>query len=276
MFYSVLAGFITANVAGGVYMIRTRRKEARRVALLRRVLVGAPSNEVFREEMAAELPAPARRYLLHAIAPGTPLAASVRLRMTGFIRVRSESNWSPFEGEEVLAVPRGLVWSALVRSSMGRARFTDTCFEGAGTVHVQAWGLVPLVHLEGPDISRSAVGRLVGESMFQPSALLPQRGVRWEAVDDHSADARIEAGGQAHTIRITVDDVGRLRSAAYLRWGDGTEDKRYDSIPFGGEIEEERSFGGYTISSQVTGGWWYGTDRYIESYRVPIEEAEFG
>src|SRR3569832_1929075 len=46
----------------------------------------------------AHLPLGARRYLTHAIVPGTPLANAVRLRMHGEIKLRG---WYPFTAEQV-------------------------------------------------------------------------------------------------------------------------------------------------------------------------------
>ncbi|MEX0822043.1 MAG: hypothetical protein WD021_07845 [Rhodothermales bacterium] len=40
--------------------------------------------------------------------------------------------------------------------------------------------------------------------------------------------------------------------------------------PYGFEVEEERTFGGYTIPSRIRGGWWYGTDRFRDE-----DAAEF-
>lgn len=53
-----------------------------------------------------------RRYLAHAIAPGTPLAGAVRLRMHGEIKLRG---WMPFTAEQVLHRGRGMIWRATVR-----------------------------------------------------------------------------------------------------------------------------------------------------------------
>jgi hypothetical protein len=38
--------------------------------------------------MVAELPVPVKRYFLHAIKPGTPVASSVSLKMSGSFRMR--------------------------------------------------------------------------------------------------------------------------------------------------------------------------------------------
>src|SRR4030088_1389364 len=53
------------------------------------------------------LPEPARRYLTHAIAPGTPLASAVRLRMHGEIKLKG---WLPFTAEQVIRSDGDMLW----------------------------------------------------------------------------------------------------------------------------------------------------------------------
>jgi len=66
----------------------------------------------FHPAALADLPEPARRWLTHAIEPGTPLWQSVELAMTGEIRLGS---WRPFTARQVLAPPNGLIWAARAR-----------------------------------------------------------------------------------------------------------------------------------------------------------------
>jgi hypothetical protein len=96
-----------------------------------------------------------------------------------------------------------------------------------------------------------------------PSSLLPRNGVRWEALDDESARATIKIDEETITLDLFIEPYGRLREIRILRWGNQTEDGGYDYIPFGGQIQEERAFGGYTIPSKVGVGWRLGTDRYF-------------
>jgi hypothetical protein len=108
-----------------------------------------------------------------------------------------------------------------------------------------------------------------------PSSLLPQRGVKWEAVDDESVRATMKVGEETIMLDIFIEPDGALREVRILRWGDLTEDGSFSYIPFGGQVQEERAFGGYTIPSKVSVGWWIGTDRYLEFFRAQIEGAVF-
>jgi len=56
-------------------------------------------DRIFRLDDFTHLPFVARRYLEHAIAPGTKLASAVRLQMHGEIKLK---NWIPFKAEQVI------------------------------------------------------------------------------------------------------------------------------------------------------------------------------
>src|SRR6266487_4957493 len=88
------------------------------------------------------LPEPARRHLAAAIAPGTPLAVSARLRMRGSIKI---GLWSPFRAREVLAPHRGFVWAARVA---GVIVGSDQYAAGHGGMNWKLARLVPVMHAE--------------------------------------------------------------------------------------------------------------------------------
>ncbi len=121
------------------------------------------------------LPEPARRHLAAAIAPGTPLAVSARLRMRGSIKV---GRWLPFRARQVLSPHHGFVWAARAAGVIvGSDRYVD----GVGGMDWKLAGLVTVVHTEGPDVSRSVAGRGGAEAVWVPTALLPRFGVSWSA-----------------------------------------------------------------------------------------------
>src|SRR3569832_2760332 len=104
----------------------------------------------------AHLPLGARRYLTHAIVPGTPLANAVRLRMHGEIKLRG---WYPFTAEQVIRWDRGMIWRATVEVYGLPIRGGDSVLDGEGAMRWRLFGLVPIITAEGADITRSAAGR---------------------------------------------------------------------------------------------------------------------
>jgi hypothetical protein len=72
----------------------------------------------FDPAMAAGMPEPAGRYLLHAIRPGTPLAQSARLEMQGEMRLGPGRSWLPLRASQMLAPPSGFVWEACLGTGL--------------------------------------------------------------------------------------------------------------------------------------------------------------
>jgi uncharacterized protein DUF6544 len=223
------------------------------------------------------LPDPARRLVAHAIAPGAALASSAQLQMTGSIRLKPGGKWLPFAARQILAPPRGFVWRAVVRSGLLRFSGADHYAAGSGAVDFWLWGVLPLVRAGGPDVSRSGRGRLAAEACWLPSSLLPSEWVRWRAVDAETSEALLDLDGEQIAVRFTADPGGRLTGVQTQRWGDQTDEKTFAPIPFGGHTKAERRFGDYTIPTEVSVGWWYGTERYArhEFFRATIHGAEF-
>jgi hypothetical protein len=236
------------------------------------------SGRVFSEAMVADLPDPARRYFLHAIRPGTPLAAKVHLTQTGNIRLGEQ--WAPFSAEQVLVggeAGAGFAWR--VRARLGGLPLvgSDQHARGQARMRMLLVGLVPVVDDASPEVARSAVGRFVAEYMWLPSAWLPRPGVAIEPLDDDRFVVAVTVGGETTRVTLAVDQQGRLVDLSLPRYGNDTPDKRHQYIPFGGpfDLAAERTFGGYTIPTQVRAGWWYGTPAYRETFRFAITAATY-
>jgi hypothetical protein len=127
-----------------------------------------PAEQIFDAARIAHLPGVVQRYLRHAIATGTPLANAVRLRMHGEIKLKS---WLPFTAEEVISWGRGMIWRASVRLYGLRITGADRLVDGKGAMRWRVLGLVPLMTASGPDITRSATGRLAAETVWLRSIL---------------------------------------------------------------------------------------------------------
>jgi hypothetical protein len=54
--------------------------------------------------------------------------------------------------------------------------------------------------------------RFFAEAAWYPAALLPSQGVRWEAVDDRSANATIVDGSLTMTLLFRFNDAGLIES----------------------------------------------------------------
>jgi hypothetical protein len=205
----------------------------------------------------AHLPEPAQRYLAHAIAPEAPLAAAVRLRMHGTIRLKKR--WHPFTAEQVIVRDRGMVWRARVKFAGTTIRGFDCFLDGEGRMRWKLAGVLPVMRAEGPDITRSSAGRFAAESVWLPSVFVSER-VSWEAEEPGIAHARFAIDEHDEDVALTLSG-GCLQSVALSRWGnpDGGD---FRDVEFGAAVDQEATFDGYTIPARIRAGWYFGTDRF--------------
>jgi hypothetical protein len=209
------------------------------------------------------------RWVRHAITPGAALGTVVLLSMHGRIRIGA---WRPFRARQVIGV-HGFVWAASARFGPTSVRGFDRYVGGTGEMRWRLLGAVPVMSARGPDVTRSAAGRLAAELLLAPSgALLPN--VTWHGEDSEHATADVEVDGTTHSVRIRVDDVGRLVSVDLPRWGEPLgEPPGYH--PFGVDMTGETSHAGMLLPTQVRAGWFHGTERWSEGefFRADIDEA---
>jgi len=228
---------------------------------------------VFDPQDVAHLPELARGYLTHAIATGTPLAPAVRLRMHGMIRLK---RWRKFKAVQVITSDGAMVWRASVRMGGTSIRGYDRFIGGKGAMAWRLFGIIPIIRESGPDITRSMANRVAAESIWLPSMLADKR-VRWRAGDANVALAGISIGGHPTELRMTLDH-GRLIAVGLPRWGN-PDGGPFREASFGAYVDQEATFGGYTIPARLRVGWHFDDAARFDAegkfFEVSIDDASY-
>jgi hypothetical protein len=233
----------------------------------------APPAARFDPSTLTGLPEAARRWLAHAIAPGTPLYRAVVLEMEGHIRL---GRWLPLRAVQVHAPPDGYVWAA--RTRLGPLSITgyDRYADGVGQMRWRLLGRVPVMNATGPDLDHSAAGRVALDACFVPTALLTLPFTWRTGSNADTAIAEWTVGD--HTLRpeLHVGADGALRSVAMARrakprghpWGE---------YPCGASLHDEADFGGIKLPTRMRVGYFFGTDEWAEGefFRARITSATF-
>ena len=223
----------------------------------------------FEVTMAAALPEPVRRWLAHAIAPGTALLTSVELTTRGQIRLGS---WRDFTAVQRLAPGRGFVWAATAKmfglAIIGFDRYSRYT-RGHGETRWKLLDKIPVLAGTGPDVTRSSAGRYASELLVVVPAAALSKHVSWQAVDADRATARIRVGAGLHDVTVTVSAAGELTSVSTERWG-ATGDRSFAERPFTAEFTGEATFDGFTVPREVAAGWT--PDPFI---RYTVESAVY-
>jgi hypothetical protein len=238
-----------------------------------------PTGLVFSPDKLSHLPEPAKRYLEHAIAPGTKLASAVRLKMHGEIKLKK---WIPFTAEQVICREHGLIWSATAWMNGLPIVGSDRLIDGAGAMQWKLLGLFPVMTASGADITRSAFGRLQAESTWLPSVFCSDE-VSWKIMDSSHLHSSFIVQGENAEIDLTIESAkpklsqrtGQLKAIHLSRWGN-PEGAEFHYVDFGGILEEEGTFCDYTIPTRLRAGWYFGTERFEsegEFFRATIDDA---
>lgn len=225
----------------------------------------------FDPEMTAGLPSAARAWLAHAIAPGTRLRRTVELTMHGQIRL---GRWRSFTARQILAPPHGYIWAATARVAGLSVSGFDRLSSGAGEMSWRLLRLVPVMRAAGPDITRSAAGRMAGEIALLPTAYQTAGWEQGERAD--TAHASWQFGDDIETAELRVSGDGTLLEIRVSRWGNPGK-APFARHPFGVSVEAESVFSGVTIPSRFRAGWWWGTSKQDagEFFRAEITQAIF-
>ncbi|MGC4030045.1 MAG: hypothetical protein QM696_14375 [Steroidobacteraceae bacterium] len=238
----------------------------------------APAATVFTPELVAGLPEIAQRYFLHAIAPGTPLSTLVEIRMQGRFRLGGQDKFREFtlHARQILAPPDAFVWLPVMRSGPLVVTGSDGLIDGKAWTRFWLLGSIPLVQTAGTeDLRRAALARPVLEAIWVPASLLPQNGARWEQAGPDEARIVCNADGVPVELQMALAPDGRVLSVSTLRWSDANPGQVFRFQPFGGRLQEEAVFGGFTIPSVVEVGNQFGTPGYFPFFLATITAASY-
>jgi len=162
------------------------------------------------------LPPPVRDYFRAVLEPGQPMITGVHLRATGtFNMSESSQHWVPFTSDQRVITRRpGFDWDARMAMLPGLVvRVHDAYVDGQGVLHAALLAILPLVSQRNtPEVAAGELMRFLAEAAWYPTVLLPSQGVRWEAVDEHSARATLSDGATTVSLVFQFGDDGLIRA----------------------------------------------------------------
>lgn len=204
--------FVGLNVVGG--MRWTGATQAILARLEAKRLPAAPARYDPRE--IEGLPAPVQRYFSTVLTPGQAIVTAATLEHTGRFNLSATGEqWKPFTSRQRVIVQRpGFLWDARIALAPGvSVRVHDSYSDGEGLLHAAVFGLFSVVDLRGGgELARGELMRFFAEAAWYPTALLPSQGVRWTAVDGHSAKATLTDGALSITLLFRFDASGLMTS----------------------------------------------------------------
>lgn len=163
-----------------------------------------------------KLPAPVQRCFRAVLTDGQPIVSAATIEMTGTFNLSTTGEqWRPFTSRQRVTTNRpGFLWDASIALLPGlTVRVVDSYIVGNGLLRASIQGLITMADMQGDgEIARGEFMRYFAEAVWYPTALLPSQGVRWEAVDDRSANATMMDGSMTLTLLFRFDEAGLIES----------------------------------------------------------------
>lgn len=202
------------------------------------------------------LPSPVRRYFEAVLEPGQRPVTSVRIEHRGEFRLGGRSgSWKPMRATQHYGVdPPGFVWDARIEiAPLVPVRVVDAYERGRGSLRAWLLSTIPVADAgPGPELNEAELQRYLAEAVWFPTALLPEAGVEWEAVDDRSARATLRDRGNTASLVFHFGDEGLVeRVSATERYRQ--EDDDY--APWTGRFGDYRRRNGTLIPTTASVEW---------------------
>ena len=202
----------------------------RQLAYQKKVITDRPGTIHYdHAALPSTLPDPVKKYFKRSLGDG-PLhfPVVVQLKHVGILKMKPEEEdeskaWQSLVAEQTLALDKpGFLWTA--RIPMGPLLMWvlgyDTYWNGKGAMQWRLMGAVPVVGVDGMEVTQAAFTRWLEEAPSCPVALLPRPGVDWESIDgSHArilisfdglkAEAVVEFDEQYNIIKLTTDSSFR-------------------------------------------------------------------
>ena len=229
-------------------------------------MIAAQTNELNATELAAEgtsahptrydsrelnaLPAPVQRYFQAVLKDGQPIIAAATIDVAGTFNMSpTGEQWKPFTSRQRVVNRRpGFLWDAKITMVPGlQVRVVDSYIAGTGRLRAAILGLFTMADISGGgEIARGEFMRYFAEAAWYPTALLPSQGVRWDAVDDSSANATIVEGPFTVTLLFRFNEAGLIGSFRAEARGAGSG-KEMLMLPWEGTWSNYQTRDGVTV-----------------------------
>lgn len=223
------------------------------------------------------LPDPVRRYFQHVLQDDQPLINTVRLHQEGGFRTSPETkDWLPLRADQYFSTaPRAFVWDAAITMAPGLSVLVrDSYLQGKGHMQGKILALLPIIDTAADKrLNQAALQRWLAEAAWFPTALLPEQGVVWEAIDDTRAQATITDAGISVSLDFEFNDLGEIVSV-YAPERYKEVDGEYVPTPWKGYFSDYIKVDGYRIPSRGKVEWQL-EDQVYPYWKAEIMDVQF-
>lgn len=198
--------------------------------------------------------------------------------MQGTFLLGDKAKFQTYEmrAKQILAPPDQFVWIPSLRAGPLHITGSDALVGGEAWTRFWINSLVPVARSKSsPDLVRSAQFRSAVEGLWAPAALLASEDIKWSEPAADIARVTISTGVAPIVIDLKLSKLGAVTEVVGQRCSNANASGEFQLQPFGGTVEGEATFDGYTIPANLNVGNHFGTDEYLPFFQAQVVSAAY-
>jgi hypothetical protein len=208
----------------------------------------------------SDLPTPLRALAARA---GDSAARQVRITQRGQMWLKPGARAMAFTAVQHIAVERvAFSWKARFPLLGPLAlRVVDDYDAGTGALTVSLFGL-PLQRQRNPETMRGEALRYLAELPFVPPALVMNRELEFQEIDDRRVDVAATVAGERLKVTLDLDERGNVvRASSTIR--KLKRNGEWRATPWGGEFRDYTQIGPLYVPAAGEAYWELDSGRYV-------------
>lgn len=263
----IITFFIIALVVIVIILFRINytRNFEKNINLLYSNLIEVSDNS-FRYSQLEQLPLPVQKYLKYAIPANQPYIRCVRLKHKGFFKTAPDKPWKEIIGEQYFITSRpGFIW----KGKLGPITAQDMYLVDKGQLSVSLLETFPIMKTEGEAVDQGELLRWLGESVWFPTALLPNDQLEWESIDNETAKLVYNHNNLSIYFIVSFNEKGEITQLQTERY--------YNSknlVTWIGHCSGYKMINGFTIPTEIKATWKLNTGNHTYA-NFKLRELEY-
>ena len=224
------------------------------------------------------LPEPVARYFRYALTDGQPIVTVMKIRQTGMLRTNTITDkWMRFTANQ-LVVPsaRGFIWNAKIATPLKtHINVLDAYIAGVGSGRVSLLSAIVIgSETGGQELNSGALYRYLAEAVWYPTALLPESGVVWTAINGQTALATLKDGATSVSLEFCFNAQGEV-TGIYSPERFRSVGNEYKKMPWEGHFRNYITQAGMKVPSYGEVGW-YESGVWQVVWKGSVVDAQYG